>query len=376
MLDNRLSIFADLLLAHSVELEPNQKVMIEMIGPTTELGSILIDKVYEMGGLPFYTIKSTELTGKIIHKCCGKQLNKMAECELKLLEDIDCYISLRAMDNIYEWSSLPTEKLLLYQNMYMGPVHYQYRIPNTKWVSVRYPTVSMAQMAGMNTAEFFNYFFDVTCINYPLLYQAMVPLKDKLENTKKVKLFGKGTELTFLLDQIPVIVCAGKNNIPDGEVYTAPLRESVSGYITFNTPSVYQGNYFSDVFLRFEEGKIVDTNANIAPTLEQILNIDGGARYVGEFGIGCNPFVTRPINDTMFNEKMLASIHIALGNSYKNAFNGNHSAIHWDLVNNMHPDYGGGEVWFDDELIIKDAQFVADGLELLNSNKNNFRWRG
>ena len=191
-------------------------------------------------------------------------------------------------------------------------------------------------------------------------------LVDLMNRTDKVRLIAKDTDLTFSIKDIPAVKCAGSCNIPDGEVYTAPVRDSIHGVITYNTPSEYNSFTFEQVRLTFENGKIVACDGNDPARLEQIFNTDEGARYVGEFAIGVNPYITKPMNNILFDEKIAGSIHFTPGNCYDDAPNGNHSAIHWDLVLMMTPEYGGGEIWFDEVLIRKDGRFVLPELECLN----------
>ena len=196
---------------------------------------------------------------------------------------------------------------------------------------------------------------------------AMEKLKNLMEKTDKVKIIGPDTEISFSIKNIPAIICAGEMNIPDGEVYTAPVKDSVNGFIHYNTPSMYNGIKFENIKLYFENGKIVKAEGNHQKELEAIFNIDEGARYVGEFSFGLNPYILYPTTDILFDEKITGSIHFTPGASYDDAFNGNKSAVHWDLVLIQRKDYGGGEIWFDDKLIRKDGIFVVKELECLNS---------
>jgi aminopeptidase len=181
-----------------------------------------------------------------------------------------------------------------------------------------------------------------------------------------VRLAAGGSDRTFSIKDIPAIKCAGKMNSPDGEVFTAPVRDSVNGVITYNTPSLYQGYTYENICLHFENGKIVEATANNTEKINKVFDTDAGARYVGEFAIGVNPFILTPMKDILFDEKIMGSIHFTPGRCYDEAPNGNSSAIHWDLVLIQTPEYGGGEIWFDDVLIRKDGRFVLPELEPLN----------
>src|SRR5690606_5901834 len=203
-------------------------------------------------------------------------------------------------------------------------------------------------------------------LDYAAMSKAMDPLKALMDRTDRVRITGPGTDLTFSIRGIGSVKCDGHRNIPDGEVYTAPVRESVNGTITYNVPSVRGGFTFENVRFRFENGKIVEAEANDTKRLNDILDTDEGARYIGEFSIGFNPHILTPMKDTLFDEKIAGSLHFTPGQAYRKADNGNRSAIHWDLVLIQRPEYGGGEIWFDDRLIRKDGRFVVPELEPLN----------
>jgi aminopeptidase len=224
----------------------------------------------------------------------------------------------------------------------------------------------MAQMANMSTEGFEDFYFNVCNLDYAKLSKAMEPLVELMEATDRVRITGKETDLTFSIKGLPAIKCDGHRNIPDGEVFTAPVRESVNGVITFNTPALYEGFTFERVRLEFQDGKIVNATANDQKRLERILDTDEGARYIGEFALGLNPHILNPMKDTLFDEKISGSFHFTPGSCYDECDNGNKSAIHWDLVFIQRPEYGGGEIYFDDRLIRKDGRFVLPALEPLN----------
>jgi len=181
-----------------------------------------------------------------------------------------------------------------------------------------------------------------------------------------VRLLGPGTDLSFSIKDIPVMKSCGLRNVPDGEVFTAPVKESVNGVITYNCPAIFQGVAFDNIRFRFEKGKIVEATANNTEKLNQILDTDEGARYIGEFALGLNPYIHHPMRDILFDEKIGGSFHLTPGNAYATAFNGNRSAIHWDLISIQTSAYGGGEIWFDDKLVRKDGRFVLTELTGLN----------
>ena len=185
--------------------------------------------------------------------------------------------------------------------------------------------------------------------------------------TDKVRLLSPGTDLEFSIRDLPVRPCNGQRNIPDGEVFTAPVRDSINGVIRYNAASRYQGTVFSDIEFMFKDGQIVRaTCSGDEAKLNKILDADEGARYIGEWSIGCNNHVRRPMLDTLFDEKIGGSIHLTPGAAYDECDNGNRSRVHWDLVLIQTPEYGGGELYFDGVLVRKDGKFLPDDLQGLN----------
>ncbi len=293
-------------------------------------------------------------------------MSAIAFFEAERMEKMQAYIGIRGSYNSSEWSDIPSQKLDIYMKNWSKLVHSDIRVPRTKWCVMRYPTHSMAQMANMSTEKFEDFFFDVCCLDYSKMNKAMDPLKNLMDKTDKVRIIGKNTDLRFSIKGLPAFKCSGEANIPDGEIYTAPVKDSVEGYITYNTPSEYQGFTYENIRLEFSRGKIVKATSNDTERINKIFDTDEGARYIGEFAIGVNPYITKPMKDTLFDEKIMGSFHFTPGSSYDDCFNGNKSAIHWDLVFIQTPEYGGGEIWFDDVLIRKNGRFVLKELEGLN----------
>jgi aminopeptidase len=187
-----------------------------------------------------------------------------------------------------------------------------------------------------------------------------------MNQTDKVHIKGPGTDLRFSIKGIPAISCAGEHNVPDGECFTAPVKDSVEGYIQFNAETLYHGTVFNDIRLEFEKGKVVKATGSDDSKINKILDSDEGARYIGEFAIAFNPYITEPMKDILFDEKIAGSFHFTPGNAYDMADNGNRSDVHWDMVLIQRPDYGGGEMWFDDVLIRKEGEFILPELKGLN----------
>lgn len=365
MKDPRVEQLAKSIINYSVELKPKEKILIEVHGLEIPLAQALIKYAYEAGGHPFLVINNHTLLRELLKGMTVEQAQAMARWELSRMKEIDAYIGLRAGENASELADVDVEKMTIYQKEYSRIVSDE-RVSNTKWVVMRYPNASMAQLANMSIEKFEDFYFDVCNLDYSKMSKAMDPLVELMDKTDKVRITGPGTDLTFSIKGIKTIKCDGHLNIPDGEVYTAPVRESVNGRISYNTAAIYQGFTYEDIVLDFKDGKIVKATANDTERIEGVFNTDEGARYVGEFAIGVNPYILHPMKDTLFDEKIDGSFHFTPGNCYDDANNGNKSAIHWDLVAIQRADYGGGEIYFDDVLVRKDGRFVLPELQVLN----------
>lgn len=363
--DPRLEKMAEGLINYSVNLKPGEKILIEVIDSGTPLALAVVKEAYRVGGVPFVLIRNRRLDREIMMEATQEQLERMSQYELVQMKEMDAYIGIRAAENANETADVPGEKQQIYMKHYSRPV-VEERVNNTKWCIMRYPNPSMAQSANMSTEAFEDFYFNVCTLDYRKMAFAMEPLKKLMESTDQVRISGPNTDLAFSIKGLPAIPCAGEMNIPDGEIFTAPVRESVNGVITYNTPAVYQGLTYEQISLEFKDGKIVKAFSNETEKLNQTLNTDDGARFIGEFSIGVNPYILKPMKDTLFDEKICGSIHFTPGQAYQECDNGNRSAIHWDLVLIQQPEYGGGEIHFDGKLVRKDGRFVLTELEGLN----------
>lgn len=366
MKDERIEILARNLVNYSINCQKGEKVLIEAFGIDNALIEALCDEVYKKEAYPFVWLRDNRVTRALVKNTSEKQMELWAKYDGYLMDDMDCYIGIRGGLNSYELSDIPSDKNKIYQSTYSFPVHHIKRVKNTKWVILRYPTPSMAQQAGMSTEKFENFYFDVCNLDYSKMDKAMDSLKSLMLKTDKVRIVAPETDLSFSIKNIGCKKCSGHMNIPDGEIYSAPVKNSVNGTIKYNAPSTYAGYKFENVKLTFKDGKIIDATSNNTKKLNNILNTDEGARYVGEFALGVNPFITTPMGDILFDEKISGSIHFTPGSCYDDCYNGNESAVHWDLVLIMTEQYGGGEIYFDDVLIRKDGLFVLDELKCLN----------
>ncbi len=364
MHDARFDKLAKLLVEYSIRLKRKETVLIETFDIPDEMTIALVRAVRKAGGVPFAQTYHTRVNRALALEASDRQLNLMASNELARMKKMNAYIAVRGSNNITEMSDVPPEKMKLVGRK-MRRVQDQ-RVKKTKWVVLRWPTPSMAQLAGMSTEAFEDFYFDVCTLDYRKLQPGMKALQRLMEKTDRVQVKGPGTDLRFSIKGIPAVICGGDRNIPDGEVFSCPVRDSVEGHVTFNAPSIYQGIAFDGIRLDFKDGKIVDATSNETQKLNKILDSDPGARYVGEFSLGFNPRVFQPMRDILFDEKIAGSFHLTPGQAYEEADNGNRSQVHWDMVSIQRPDYGGGEIYFDGKLVRKDGRFVLNQLRSLN----------
>src|SRR4030088_1004528 len=352
------------LVEYSTRLKRNENVLIEAFDVPDEMTIALIRAARKVGAIPFVQIQRAQVNREIALKALDRQLDLAARHELARMKKMDAYIALRGSNNITELSDVPVNKMQLIAKK-MRPVTDQ-RVKKTKWVVLRWPTPSMAQLASMSTEAFENFYFDVCTLDYRKLQPGMKALKTLMEKTGRVEVKAPGTDLRFSIKGIPAVICGGDRNIPDGEVFTAPVKDSVQGHITFNAPTIYQSVGFDGIRLEFRDGKIVDAKSNQTEKLNKILDSDPGARYIGEFSLAFNPHILEPMRDILFDEKIAGSFHFTPGQAYDEADNGNRSQVHWDMVSIQRPDYGGGEIYFDGKLIRRDGEFLPKQLRSLN----------
>jgi len=364
--DDRIRKFAQFLINKAVYLKSGEKILIELHGHEYTLAKALVQETYKAGGKPYIHIFDYEVEGALVAGADEKHMADVTAYELDRMKNMDAYIDIRATENINAWNNIPAEKMAVYKKHYWGPLHLDQRCNHTKWSVLRYPNNAMAQLAGMSTAEYEDFYFRACLLDYDKMAKAMENIVRRMEKTDEVHITGPGTDIRFSIKGIGVFPMSGNKNIPDGEIYTAPVRDSVNGVISYNVPSPYDGFVFNNVKLEFKNGKIVQASANDTKRLNKILDTDDGARYVGEFALGVNPEIKNPIGDILFDEKIAGSFHITPGNCYDNSDNGNHSSVHWDLISIQRQEFGGGEIYFDGELIRKDGLFIVEDLKCLN----------
>jgi aminopeptidase len=364
MTDPRYQKLARLLVAYSTALKKGDRVLVEAIDVPDDFTVELIRAIRGAGALPIVEVRHPRVTRELLRGTDQPQATLTRDLELFRMKKMQAYIALRGSANANENADVDSKRMALYSKT-LRPV-LNYRVSKTRWVVLRWPSPSMAQSAGMSTEAFENLYFEVCTMDYPKMAKAMAPLERRMKKAGQVRLRGPGTELTFSIKGLGAKMCKGDRNIPDGEVFSCPVKNSIQGFIQFNTPTLYAGTRFENVRLEFKDGKIVKATANNTKKLNEILDTDPGARYTGEFSLGFNPYIQNPMCDILFDEKIAGSLHLTPGQAYDECDNGNRSAVHWDMVLIQRPDWGGGEIWFDGELIRQDGRFVPKDLQPLN----------
>lgn len=364
-MDIRNEKLAKVLTGFSCDLKPGEKVLIDYEGnDCKDLVRAIVKESYKLGAMPYVNIRDSQVLREILLNATEEQIKFMNDYQLSQMKGMDAYIAIRGSENSSELADVPSEKMSMYSKLTRPTL--DYRVDNTKWVILRYPNASMAQLAQTSRESFEEFYYNVCTLDYSKMDKAMDALQELMNKTDKVHILGPGTDLTFSIKDIPAIKCAGHMNIPDGEVYTAPVKTSMNGKISYNTFSEAQGFTYENIVFEVKDGKIVKATSNDDVKINKLLDTDEGSRYFGEFALGVNPYILHPMKDTLFDEKICGSFHLTPGCSYEDAPNGNKSAVHWDLVMIQRPEYGGGEIYFDDVLIRKDGLFVLPELEQLN----------
>jgi len=367
MNDPRYAKLADLLINYSCDLQKGEHILLDLVDVPDEMGVALIRAARKAGGTPVAEVRHSRLNRELVRGTDEAHAKTVRDIELARMKKMQAYLAIRGAHNASESGDVPADKLQMYSKT-LRPV-LDHRVNKTKWCVLRGPTPSMAQAANMSTEAFEDFYFDVCTMDYRKMAKAMAPLVDRMAKADQVRLVAPGTDLRFSIKGIGAKPCEGTRNIPDGEVFSCPVKDSVEGVIAFNTPTLYSGTKFEGIRLEFKAGKIVKATGSNEKKLNEILDTDAGARYIGEFSLGFNPHIQSPMCDILFDEKIAGSLHFTPGQAYEDCDNGNRSAVHWDMVLIQRPEWGGGEVWFDGECIRRDGKFLPKDLQPLNPEK-------
>jgi len=364
MSDPRFARLAEVLTGFSTDLKKGERVLIDAFDVPDTFVIALVRAVQARGALPYVNLQRARITRELLRGATAEQYGVTAEVELARMHHMQAYIAVRGRENIFETSDVPADRVQTVAKA-LKPV-LDHRVNKTKWVVLRWPSSAMAQQAGLSTQAFEDFYFRVCTFDYRRYAPGMKALAALMDQTDRVHLKGPGTDLRFSIKGIGAVPCGGQRNIPDGEVFSCPVKDSVEGVIQYNAPTVYLGTSFDNIRLVFKQGRVVEATSNNTKRLNEILDSDDGARYIGEFAIGFNPHILEPMRDILFDEKIAGSFHFTPGQAYEKGGNGNKSQVHWDMVSIQRPEHGGGEIWFDGKLIRKDGLFTLPALKKLN----------
>jgi aminopeptidase len=367
MTDPRYRDLARVLVGYSTALKSGDHVLLDLTDVPDEFAVVLMREARAAGAVPIVEVRHPRVTREVLRDTDETHARLVRDLELHRMKKMQAYIAVRGTANASETADVPSDRLQLYQRT-LRPV-LNHRVNKTRWVVLRWPTPSMAQAANMSTEAFEDFYFRVCTMDYAKMARASQALQQRMSRTDRVRISGPGTELEFSIKGLGAVICSGDRNIPDGEVFSCPVKKSINGVIQFNTPTLYAGTRFDNVRLEFRNGRVINATGSNAKRLNEILDTDPGARYTGEFSLGFNPHILDPMCDILFDEKIAGSLHLTPGQAYEECDNGNRSAVHWDMVLIQRPDWGGGEIWFDGELIRKDGLFVPKDLKPLNPDR-------
>ena len=366
MHDPRFDQLAHTLIHHSTKLQAGENLLIEATDVPEELTIAIIRAASDVGGNVMVNTRQSRVTRALFHAATDDLMKLNGSVGLHQMQQVQAYIAIRGGHNSAELSDVPGDKMKLYSQHWLHPVHMEHRVKKTRWCVLRYPSPSMAQEAQTSTEAFEKFYFDVCTFDYSRMERAVKPLVELMERTDQVHITGPGTDLRFSIKDIGVVPCFGSHNIPDGECFTAPVKYSVNGVIQFNTPTIEHGVTHENVRLVMKDGKVVEATGSNTKKLDEVLDTDDGARYIGEWSLAYNPYILQPMKDILFDEKIVGSFHFTPGQAYESADNGNRSEVHWDMVCIQREEFGGGEIYFDGKLIRKNGVFVLPELEALN----------
>lgn len=359
---------ADQFMVRALKAAPGEWFWIEHEGPKArKLAAVCAERVIRQGGLPLLIDSGSDVLNARLPDSSEQEIAEKGTQALDLMKKMQGYIRVTDDADLARIRVSP-EKMKSHKRAMTEVM--RYRMAHLKWLVVSAPTVEFARACGMTKKAFDQFYLNACLVNYGTMAEAVQPLQKLMEKTEEVRIYSPSqeTDLTLGLVKRPVVPCVGQHNLPDGECYTAPARESLNGVIKFCL-SNYEGHKFQHVKLWFKDGQVVDAQAeNKKKTreIENLLSTDDGARYVGEFALNFNPMIFHPTGDILFDEKINGGLHLALGLSPPESDNGNRSGIHWDLVHIQRRDYGGGQLFFNRRLVRENGLFVLKRLRPLN----------
>lgn len=355
MKDIRCEKLASVLLNHSLKVKAGENLVIR----SNYNGKPLVDEVYKQAikaGLNVFTqISISEHAKFFMENATQEQLDNGNKFLEAVYEQADAFIVIEAPDNVKHLSKVDSDRNMRY-NKAVSPL--SRKIMDKRWVMTNFPTHSFAQEADMSLEEYEDMLFGATLVDYEQMDKEMDKIVEIFDKAETIRIVGRDTDLTFSIKDRKGIKCSGANNIPDGEVFYAPITNSANGHIYYEYPAIRYGVQVDGIRLEFKDGKVVKATAEKNEEfLNKMLDTDEGARYLGEFGIGVNFGITKFIKNILFDEKIGGTIHLAVGNAYEDSGGDNKSLVHWDMIKELRVD---GEIYADGRLVQKNGTFIYE----------------
>jgi len=335
--DLRTRKLAQQIVRYSLKVKPGTKVIISGGEEAKDFVLELYKEVILKGAYPIVNIRLNGMSDFYYKHASDEQLKKFPDLSMHEVKNSQYYIGINSSSNTRELSNSNPKKIMT-RNKVTFPIgdYVCNEHDKIKRVTVGFPCQAFAQDAEMSFNEYENFFYNACLIDWKKFGKRLDKIKNVFEKGKDVWLVGEGVDLKFSIKNKNCIADKGEENMPGGEVFMAPVRESLNGWIKFDYPRIVSGRQISEVSLKFENGKIIEFSAEKGEDLlKELLSSDENAKYIGEFGVGCNPKINKYTNDLLFDEKIDGTIHLALGMAYKGNGGGNDSAIHIDIVKNM-----------------------------------------
>jgi aminopeptidase len=355
MADPRWQELATILIDYSTATRPGDRVFITMMeAETLPLTQAVYGAAIRAGALPYIEFQSASLDRQLLLHGSAEQLAWLPEIPAYAMKWADVYIGLRGASNPHEFHDIPTARIAAFRKT-AGQIS-ALRTEQTRWVLVRVPNAAFAQQAQTSLEEILAFFFEATLRDWEAEAARYRQLQQVFAAATTVRIVGEGTDLTFSTAGRHYVVEDGHINMPGGEIFTAPVDDSAEGEIYFEFPGVFAGQLVEGIRLRFAAGQVVDASAaSNEAFLHQLLQLDEGARRIGEFGVGTNFGIQRFTQDILFDEKIGGTVHLALGRAYAACGGTNYSSLHWDIIKDLRQ---SGAVYLDGRKVIEQGQFL------------------
>lgn len=355
-MDKRWKELAGILVNYSVGVKKGERLLITMMEPETEpLARACYEEAIKAGALPFVEYQSAYLEKALMLYGDERQTSWINEMSLQGMEWADCYIGLRGARNPHEFAEVSGKNLAVHKKA-MGKISAARN--STRWVLTRVPNESFAQQARMPLEDMMDFYFESTLRDWEKERIYLEKIEKLMSSGVHVRVTGKETDITFTTEGRYYVSADGHINMPDGEVYTCPVEESVNGKIYFEFPGVYAGQYIEGIHLEFKDGKLIHYSARTnEELLKDILTIDEGASVLGEFGIGLNYGIQRYCGDILYDEKIGGTVHFAMGRGYPECLGNDGSALHWDLIKDTNCE---GAVYLDGKKVMENGRWAVD----------------